>query len=382
MKLDVFLELAVILITAKLFGYLSSRFGLPAALGQIIGGIIFGPSLLNLITYDEGIRLIADLGVIMLLFLAGLETDIDEFKNVGFPSFVIATLGVVIPFLLGYLIAIKWEYPKMQALFLGGVMTATSVSLTANVLIELKKLRTRVGAAILAAAVVDDVLGIIILTILVAINTKGSVYLEDMAILLVEIFAFFVLSVLIGDKAIRRVLRTSHRINLPETVTTIALAIMLIFAYLAEHFQIAAITGAYLAGILVAGTEDARKITDKIVTIGYSFFIPIFLVGVGAETNARVVITAGTFALLYSLLAILGKIVGCGAGALLAKFKPKEAFQIGVGMIPRMEVGLIMANIGLAEGVLDRGAFSIAVAMVMITTLVTPPLLKWAFTRE
>ncbi|WP_457753386.1 cation:proton antiporter [Thermococcus sp.] len=379
--MDVFLELALILIAAKVFGYVSSRFGLPAALGQIVGGIILGPSFLNLVTYGEGVRLLADLGVIMLLFLAGLETDIEEFKNVGFPSFIIALLGVLVPFLFGYLIAIEWGYPQMQALFLGGVMTATSVSLTANVLIELKRLRTRVGAAILAAAVVDDVLGIMILTILVAMNTKGSVYVEDIVILVGEIVVFFAVSMLIGSRAIKEVLKGSHKINLPETVTTIALAVMLIFAYLAEHFQIAAITGAYLAGILVAGSEDAEKIIDKIITIGYSFFIPIFLVGVGAETDAHVVITAGSFAFLYSFLAIIGKIIGCGAGALISKFKPKEALQIGVGMIPRMEVGLIMANIGLAEGVLDRGAFSIAVAMVMITTFVTPPLLKFVFSK-
>ncbi|NJE43013.1 cation:proton antiporter [Thermococcus sp. GR6] len=380
--MDVFLELAVILITAKLAGYISSRLGLPAALGQIVGGILLGPSLLNFVTYDEGIRLIADLGVVMLLFLAGLETDIEEFKRVGLPAFLIAVLGVAIPFLLGYAIAFKWGYPQMQALFLGGVMTATSVSLTVNVLMELKKLRTRVGTTILAAAVVDDVLGIIILTILVAINTKGTVYAKDIEIILMEIAAFFVLSYLLGKRAIKKLLKTSHRINLPETVTTVALVVMLFFAYLAEYFQIAAITGAYLAGILVAGSGDARKITDKIITIGYAFFIPIFLVGVGAETNAKVIFTAGTFALVYSLLAVIGKVLGCGVGALLSKFKPEEALQIGIGMIPRMEVGLIMANIGLVEGVLDRAAFSMAIAMVMATTLVTPPLLKWAFTRD
>ncbi|ACJ17210.1 NapA-type sodium/hydrogen antiporter [Thermococcus onnurineus NA1] len=380
--MDVFLELAVILITAKLAGYISSRLGLPAALGQIVGGILLGPSLLNFVTYDEGIRLIADLGVVMLLFLAGLETDIEEFKRVGLPAFLIAVLGVAIPFLLGYAIAFKWGYPQMQALFLGGVMTATSVSLTVNVLMELKKLRTRVGTTILAAAVVDDVLGIIILTILVAINTKGTVYAKDIEIILMEIAAFFVLSYLFGKRAIKKLLNTSHRINLPETVTTVALVVMLFFAYLAEYFQIAAITGAYLAGILVAGSGDARKITDKIITIGYAFFIPIFLVGVGAETNAKVIFTAGTFAFVYSLLAVIGKVLGCGVGALLSKFKPEEALQIGIGMIPRMEVGLIMANIGLVEGVLDRAAFSMAIAMVMATTLVTPPLLKWAFTRD
>ncbi len=379
--MDVFLELAVILVTAKLMGYLSSRLGFPAALGQIVGGIILGPSLLDFVTYGEGVRLISDLGVVMLLFLAGLETDMEEFKRVGLPAFLIASLGVALPFVFGYTVALRWGYPHMEALFLGGVMTATSVSLTASVLMEMKRLRTRVGAAILAAAVVDDILGIMILTILVAINTKGTVYADDIAALLAEIIAFFLLSYLVGRGIVKRILKSSHRINLPETVTTVSIVVMLIFAYLAEYFQIAAITGAYLAGILVAGSDDARKITDKIITLGYAFFIPVFLVGVGAETDASVVLAAGTFALVYSLLAIVGKVIGCGIGGILSKFSPSESLQIGVGMIPRMEVGLIMANIGLSEGILTNESFSIAIAMVMATTLVTPPLLKLAFSR-
>ncbi|WP_099209509.1 cation:proton antiporter [Thermococcus henrietii] len=377
--MDPFLELAVILITAKLSGYLSSKVGLPAAMGQILGGILIGVSFLDIVAYDEGVRLISDIGVVMLLFLAGLETDIDEFKRVGLPSFVIASLGVALPFVFGYVLALRWGYPNMEALFLGGVMTATSVSLTANVLLEMKRLRSKVGSTILAAAVVDDVLGIIILTILVAMSTKGSVSPFDVGVILAEVSAFFLLSYLLGRGVIKRVLRSSHRINLPETVTSVALVIMLLFAYLAERFEIAAITGAYLAGVLVAGSEDAKKITDKIVTLGYSLFIPVFLVGVGAETDVRVLLVAGSFTLIYSLLAVVGKVLGCGAGALLTGFRKLEALQIGVGMIPRMEVGLIMANIGLAEGVLTPESFSIAIAMVLVTTLVTPPLLKVVF---
>jgi len=379
--MDPFLELAVILITAKLSGYLSSKVGLPAAMGQILGGILIGVSFLDIVAYDEGVRLISDIGVVMLLFLAGLETDIDEFKRVGLPSFVIASLGVALPFVFGYVLALRWGYPNMEALFLGGVMTATSVSLTANVLLEMKRLRSKVGSTILAAAVVDDVLGIIILTILVAMSTKGTVSPLDIGIILAEVSAFFLLSYLLGRGVIKRVLRSSHRINLPETVTSVALVIMLLFAYLAERFEIAAITGAYLAGVLVAGSEDAKKITDKIVTLGYSLFIPVFLVGVGAETDVRVLLVAGSFTLIYSFLAVVGKVLGCGAGALLTGFRKLEALQIGVGMIPRMEVGLIMANIGLAEGVLTPESFSIAIAMVLVTTLVTPPLLKLVFSK-
>ncbi|MDI3476174.1 MAG: hypothetical protein PWQ79_1966 [Thermococcaceae archaeon] len=379
--MDVFLELALILVVAKLFGYLTVRLGFPAALGQLIGGILIGPSILGIVSYDEAVRLIGELGVVMLLFLAGLETDIEEFKHVGIPAFIVAAMGVLVPFLLGYFGALAWGYSHVQALFLGGVLTATSVGLTTSILMEMKKLRTRVGTTILAAAVVDDVLGIIVLTILVGINTRGSVYMEDLLIILGEVALFFLLGLLVGTPAVKEALKASEKITLPETVTAMAIAIMLIFAYLAEQFQIAGITGAYLAGILVATTEEARKVADKTVTIGYSLFIPVFLVSIGIESDVRILTTAGTFALVYALLAIVSKVAGCGLGALFAKFKPIEALQVGVGMVPRMEVALIMANVALREGAFDRGVFAIPVTMVVITTIATPFLLKWAFSK-
>ncbi len=380
--MDIFLELALILVIAKLFGYSTVRLGFPAALGQLVGGILIGPSLLDLVGYDEGVKLLAELGVIMLLFLAGLETDIEEFKHVGLTAFVVASFGVFVPFVLGYLVAVAWGYSNVQSLFLSGVLTATSVGLTTSILMEVKKLRSRVGTTILAAAVVDDVLGIIVLTILVGINTRGSVYAKDLLIILGEVVVYFTLGLLLGHPAVKRALKASEKITLPETVTAMAIAIMLIFAYLAERFQIAGITGAYLAGILVAGTDEAKKVTNKTMTIGYSLFIPIFLVSIGVESDVRVLAQAGTFALIYALVAIAGKVIGCGLGAFLSKFTPVESFQVGIGMIPRMEVALIMANVALDEGVFTSGVFSIPVTMVLITTIVTPFLLKLAFSRE
>ncbi len=380
--MDIFLELALILVIAKLFGYSTVRLGFPAALGQLVGGILIGPSLLDLVGYDEGVKLLAELGVIMLLFLAGLETDIEEFKHVGLTAFIVASLGVFVPFILGYLVAVAWGYSNVQSLFLSGVLTATSVGLTTGILMEVKKLRSRVGTTILAAAVVDDVLGIIVLTILVGINTRGSVYAKDLLIILGEVVVYFTLGLLLGHPAVKRALKASEKITLPETVTAMAIAIMLIFAYLAERFQIAGITGAYLAGILVAGTDEAKKVTNKTMTIGYSLFIPIFLVSIGVESDVRVLAQAGTFALIYALVAIAGKVIGCGLGAFLSKFTPVESFQVGIGMIPRMEVALIMANVALDEGVFTSGVFSIPVTMVLITTIVTPFLLKLAFSRE
>ncbi|RLF86934.1 cation:proton antiporter, partial [Thermococci archaeon] len=173
-----------------------------------------------------------------------------------------------------------------------------------------------------------------------------------------------------------------ERIDLPETLTAFALALTLIFAYIAEQFRIAGITGAYLAGVLIAQTDEAKRISDRIIAISYSLFVPVFLVGIGIKTDIEVLLHAGAFAILYSIIAIIGKVLGCGAGALIAKFKPKEALRVGVGMIPRMEVALIMANVALTEGVFDKGLFSIPVTMVILTTFITPPLLKWVFSRD
>ncbi|CAB50569.1 cation:proton antiporter [Pyrococcus abyssi] len=379
--MEVFLELAIILVIAKIFGYLSVRLGFPAALGQLLGGVIIGPSLLDVVEYGSEVRLLSELGVVMLLFLAGLETDVEEFKHVGLSAFIVAVMGVFVPFLLGYLVSVLHGYGSLKALFFGGVLTATSVGLTTSILMDMKKLRTKVGTTILAAAIVDDVLGIVILTLLVAMSSRGKVEVEDIEIILLEVAIFFILGILIGHPLVKEVLTLSERITLPETVTTFAIVIMLIFAYLAEKFQLAGITGAYLAGLLVSMTEGSRKITDKIMTIGYSLFIPIFLVSIGIETDIRVLTHAGVFALVYSLIAVVGKIIGCGFGALVARFKPIEAIQVGIGMIPRMEVALIIANVGLKEGILTRGDLAVPVTMVVITTLITPFLLKWAFSK-
>ncbi|KPU63099.1 sodium:proton antiporter [Thermococcus sp. EP1] len=380
--MDVFLELAVILIVAKLFGYIATKVKMPGALGQLIGGMLIGPSILSIVSYSEGVHLISEMGIVLLLFLAGLETDVEEFKSVGLPAFLVAIGGVTVPFALGYFVSEGFGYEKMEALFLAGILTATSVGLTASILMEMKRVRTKEGTAILAAAVVDDVLGIIVLTTLIAMHRKGHVYVEDLGILIGEIILFFIISWLVGKPVIKEILMLSEKIDLPETLTAFALALTLIFAYIAEQFKIAGITGAYLAGVLIAQTDEAKRITDRIITLSYSLFVPVFLVGIGVNTDLSILLHAGSFAIVYSIIAVTGKILGCGVGALAARFSPKDALKVGVGMVPRMEVALIMANVALTEGVFDKGIFSIPVTMVIITTFVTPPLLKWAFSRD
>lgn len=383
---DPFISLAIILFISKAFGYLFTRIKQPSAMGEIIGGIIIGTSFLHLIDIGESLQFLSELGVVMLLFLAGLETDIDEFKRVGVPAFLIAIGGVLVPFVLGYFATLPFTHSPMTSLFLGGVLTATSVSLTASVLMEMKKLRTKEGASILAAAVVDDVLGIIVLTVLVALSRTGSINLEEILKLLVEVTTFFVLVIIVGVPVVKWIIRVSSKIDLPETTTAFALAIVMSLAFIAEEFRVAGITGAYLAGLLIGQTDEAKRISDKMTTIAYALPVPVFLVGIGIHTNIDVFYKYGfsTLALIgvYATIAVFGKIVGCGAGALLSKFKPEEALRVGIGMIPRMEVALIMLTIAKGEGIFNDIFFAIGVSMTIITTLITPPLLVWAFRRK
>lgn len=380
--MDILLKIAIVLLTAKFCGYLATRVKLPEAFGALLGGILIGP-ILGIVSFSEDLKLLGDLGVILLLFLAGLETNLEELRKVGIPSFIIALSGVIVPLFLGYWISILYGYSKITALFLGGTLTATSVGLTTSILIEMKKLHTKEGTAILASAVIDDVLGIIVLAIIIAIKKSGHVSLKELSIMGGEIGIYFALSYLLGFPLVKRTLSLAGRIEVPEALTAIAVALALIFAYLAEEVKIAAITGAYLAGLIMGKTSESQRIVGKANTLAFSMFVPAFLVGIGVNTNILSLSKAGIFTMIYFIVAVLTKIVGCGVGALVTrKFTFKEALKVGIGMIPRMEVGLVIANMALMEKIFDDSAFATAVAMTLLTTIVTPPLLKWAFSKD
>ncbi|MCS7232883.1 MAG: cation:proton antiporter [Synergistetes bacterium] len=379
--MNIFLKIAVILLSARFCGYLATRVKLPEAFGALLGGVIIGP-ILGIVELSGEIRILADLGVVFLLFLAGLETNVEELRRVGIPSFVIASAGVIVPLFVGYWISLLYGYPKITALFLGGTLTATSVGLTTSILLEMKKLHTKEGTAILASAIIDDVLGIMVLAIIIAIKKSGHVSLKELSFLSGEVGVYFLLSYLLGSPLIKKTLKLMEKLDLPEVLTSVIIALMLIFAYLAEGIKIAAITGAYLAGLIISKTPEARRVEDKINTLAFSLFVPTFLVGIGASTNIYSLSKTGAFTIIYFIIAVLTKIAGCGVGALITKsFTFKEALKIGVGMIPRMEVGLVIANMALLEGIFDDSAFATAVTMTLLTTIITPPLLKWTFSK-
>ncbi|MBO8175177.1 MAG: cation:proton antiporter [Thermococcus sp.] len=375
--METLLMIALMLAAAKLLGWIFEKVGQPVVLGQILGGLIIGVFAES----NEIIREFANLGVLLLLFLAGIESDLSEFKRVGKPSMFVAGVGVAIAFLFGFLVALPFvEFH--EALLYGAIMTPTSVSITVRVLMELRRLRTKEGTTILAAAVVDDVLGILILTIIMSLLREGSIHYDAIIEILIEVAGFLAVFLYLGPVLAEKVFKKISRIDLPESTTTFAIVFLILFAYLAEHLNLASILGAYMVGLTIGQTNYRKQVENPINTLGYSLFIPLFFVEVGMRIELSYILHAGLFAVIYAIAAILSKILGCGIGAYLGGFDPKASLRIGVGMIPRLGVELAMLAIAMASGVIGAEALTVAIFMVFVTTIITPPLLKWVYSRE
>ncbi len=384
------LAFAIILITTKVLGIISRKVNMPQVVGALLAGIIIGPSVLGIVTLDGStgmlIEDIAEIGVIILMFSAGLETDLSELKKNGVAAFVTALCGVIFPIVFGaivygvfYHINIADKPEVLKAIFIGVVLSATSVSITVETLREMGKLQGAVGTTILGAAVIDDILGIIALTIVTSLKDPsvniGSVLFKIVAyFVFIGIVAFIVLK---GHRYIQRYLGKRRR------TAIFSLVFCLLLAYASEvFFGIADITGAYFAGLILCNMADQGYINRRIEILSYLFFSPVFFASVGLKTSlsgftADVLI----FAVILLVVAILTKIVGCGVGAKLTGFDVKEATLIGAGMISRGEVALIVAQKGYQVGMLDDNLFAPIVLVVIVTTLITPVLLKALFAK-
>lgn len=374
--MEILLLMALMLATAKLVGYLFERIGQPVVLGQIFGGLLIG----IFFDTDPVIGQFANLGVLLLLFIAGLESELEEFKRVGKQSVVVAGLGVLVAFLFGFLVA-YFFVPPHEAVLYGALMTPTSVSITVKVLMELRRLNTREGTTILAAAVVDDVLGILILTIAISIIRGGAVNYTAIFEVLVSVSLLLFFFLYFGPRLADRVFRFISRIDLPESETAFALIFLITFAYLAEHLNLASILGAYLTGLALGQSSKKKLIMDRMNVLGYSLFIPLFFVEVGMRIELGYVIHAGIFAVIYTLAAVVSKVIGCGIGAKLAGFDWDSSLKIGVGMVPRMGVELAMLAVAMASGAIGPDALTVVILVVFVTTVITPPLLKWLYIR-
>lgn len=374
--METLVMLALMLAMAKLLGWVFEKLGQPVVLGQILGGLIIGVFAES----NEIIREFSNLGVLLLLFLAGIESDLKEFRRVGKPSIFVAGVGVLFSFILGFLVA----YPFVEfheALLYGAIMTPTSVSITVRVLMELRRLRTREGTTILAAAVVDDVLGILVLTVIISLLREGSIDYRTIAEIIVEVSGFLVIFIYLGPVFAEKAFKRISHIDLPESTTAFAVVFLILFAYMAEHLNLASILGAYMVGLTIGQTSYKKQVEDHVSILGYSLFIPLFFVEVGMRIELSYILHASLFAVLYTIMAIVSKVAGCGFGAYLSGFDLKASLRIGIGMIPRLGVELAMLTIALSSGVIGSEALTIAIFMVFVTTISTPPLLKWAYKR-
>lgn len=385
--LQLILVLAMLLILAKFAGYLSVRLQQPSVLGELIVGVLIGPSLLAMLDWpifskelEEIIHLIADLGVLLLMFVAGLELHFSELVRSRKVSFLAGTLGVLVPVGLGFLTGQLFGQEMNQSIFLGLTLGATSVSISAQTLMELRVLRSRVGLSLLGAAVLDDILVILLVSIFLALGT-GQGGFASVLWVFIRMIIFVALSVVFGWLVLPWLTRLVQRMSISQGVLSLALIILLVYGFAAEMIGgMAAITGSFLAGLMFSRSSEKERIEQGMQSLAYGLFVPIFFISIGLSVNLRLFsLEDFWFVLVVFVVAVIGKLLGAGWGARLAGFTSRESFQLGAGMVSRGEVGLILASLGIAEGMLDPTVFSVVVATVLFTTLITPPTLRFLY---
>lgn len=388
------LAVAIILIAAKVSGYISVRLGQPSVLGEMLAGLVLGPTVLNMhmsipwfagdTHLSDALTLFAEIGVLLLMFLAGLELELHELLRSSHVASIAGTLGVFVPLIGGYLTALLFGFDSVEALFIGLALSATSVSISAQTLMELGVLRSKVGLAMLGAAVFDDVLVVILLSaaslIFAGENSGGG----NMGLVLLRIVLFIVGASAVGLMVLPRLLRRVSELPISQGITAFALVTCLLFAWASEALGgVAAITGAFMAGLFLARTSFVNQIEEGVSAMAFGFFVPIFLVNIGLQADLRAISgSLWIFTLVLTFVAIITKVIGSGGGALIAGFNRPDALRLGVGMISRGEVGLIVASVALSQSLIQRESYSAVVFMIIMATLVTPFLLRFVYRDE
>jgi Kef-type K+ transport system membrane component KefB len=395
---EIVLSVALALIFARLFGYLLDRLKQPPVIGEIVAGLFLGGFGLGILAgrsftvfsitlqlpqlsyTSEAFTFLAELGILFLMFLSGLEINFSDLKKVKKTSVFVAVGGVIVPLLFGVLVSYFFGFSWRIGLVVGLILVATSVGVSVRVLLDLHKLNNEVGLTILGAAVIDDVVAIILFVSILGVATP-----MDVTILGLKILIFFVLFLFIGLKIIDKIFNLSEKIQLPKAVLSLSLAIFLLYSFFAYQSGIAGITGAFVAGVVIGHAMKSRKVIDDIKVISYGLFIPLFFVWVGANVNPTVFTTINMigFALVIILVSIIAKVVGCSIGGKLAGMTNRSAFEVGLGMIPRLEMALIIVGAAISQGVLSgeigQQILATTVLLTFITTLISPFLLKVSF---
>jgi Kef-type K+ transport system membrane component KefB len=371
---EILLVLAAVLAAAKLAGELFERLGQPAVVGELLAGVVLGPSVLAIVDPSlPALHIMAEIGVVILLFQIGLETDLRRLLATGGTSVMVAVVGVALPFALGLAVAALLGLGQLPSLVVAAALTATSVGITARVLADLGRLKEPEGQVVLGAAVIDDIVGLVILTVVTKLVAGGTLTVAGVGFTALVAFGFVAVALAVGRFVVPPVFGLIKRIGSDETLATMAIVIALLTAVLADRLGSALIIGAFTAGLVFAPTPHAHAIERGVVRLGH-FFVPIFFVSVGAAVDVRTFTDPRV--LLIGLLLVTAAIVGKFAAGYAPYWFKGRKVVIGVGMIPRGEVGLIFAQTGLMAGVLDPGLFAALTFMVIVTTLMAPPALK------
>jgi Kef-type K+ transport system membrane component KefB len=380
-------DLFIIIVMAKLFGLIARRLHAPQVAGEIIAGLLIGPTLLNLVNPSDFLSGMAEIGVILLMFSAGLETDIDKLKKSGLKATILACTGVGVPLVLGTLLymafygfAAPGSTEFIKALFIGTILTATSVSITVQVLKELGKISTEVGTTIMSAAIIDDVIGIVVLTAVLGLKDPNA----NLAAVCLKTVAFFALSVVVGIIIFKIMSKAEAKWPHTRRIPIMGLALAFAMSYVADkYFGVADITGAYVAGIILSSLDNSEYIDRKMDINSYMLFGPVFFASVGLQTNLRSVdMTILAFSAAFVVVGLLGKVVGCGIVAKLLKYNTSDSLKIGVGMMTRGEVALIVAQRGLKADIVDSRYFTAVILLIILSSILTPIILKAIYASD
>ncbi|SES31212.1 cation:proton antiporter [Psychrobacillus sp. OK032] len=373
------LQIVIILLATKLAGQLSIRLGQPSVLGKIIVGIILGPALLGWVQDTEIVSIFSQIGVLLLMFLAGLETNLKDLNRNLKASVFVAIGGIIAPIIGGYLASQYYGLSMEESIFIGLLLSATSVSISVQTLRELGWLNSKEGSTLLGAAVLDDIIVVILIAIAMSFFVGSDV---SIALLIGKKILFFIIIILASKWLIPRFIQAFSKLKVTEATLSAGIIICFSFAYFAEHLGIAGIIGTFFAGIAIAQTRFKEEIEHKVEPIAYGFFVPFFFVSIGLAVSFDGIGNQVGFIVVFSVIAIISKFIGSGIGARLSGFNSRSSMGIGAGMISRGEVALILAAIGLESGLLPTEYYTAMIIVVIVTTLVTPPLLKLFFGKK
>lgn len=377
---NLFWTLFVMFVAAKLAAELFERLKQPAVAGEILAGVIIGPGVLALVAPSEITSTLAEIGVIFLLFLVGLETKPSDIFRVGGRALLVAVLGVILPFLAGFLLMWLWGRPRIEAVFVGAALVATSVGITARVLGQMGLISAQSSRIILGAAVIDDILGLLILAVVSSL-AKGGINYVNLATTAGLAIGFTILIAVVGARTVNKIQAQVTKLKVGQAQLVFGLSLCLGLASVAAYIGVAAIIGAFLAGMALSESVEGTEMPHQTEAVT-EFLLPFFLTNIGMQLKLDALLNQETLllALVITILAVVTKLIGCGLGALSLGLK--RALQVGMGMVPRGEVGIVVAQIGLGLAAVSPSAYGVVLVMAVVTTLIAPPFLVILFKGE